>query len=208
LASDLEIRVNDNGNHVTIQLPERFPDSNELAPIEVIDGQHRLWAFDDTAVDFDLPVVAFYGLDRSWQAYLFWTINIKPKRINVDCHHCLRHRTFGRVWKGGTMTRRQYPAAVKRQAEQLLATGMPVAQVAQALDAPEMTIWGWFYRAKREGRLAAIVATRGTPDSGDPTDPIVLTHRIRALEQRLAVMDEEMAILGKVSAFFAKQRQR
>src|SRR5262249_34574149 len=29
-----------------------------------------------------LPVVAFHGLDISWQAYLFWTINIKPKRIN------------------------------------------------------------------------------------------------------------------------------
>ncbi len=26
--------------------------------------------------------MAFYGLDVSWQAYLFWTINIKPKRIN------------------------------------------------------------------------------------------------------------------------------
>jgi hypothetical protein len=27
-------------------------------------------------------LVAFHGLDLSWQAYLFWTINIKPKRIN------------------------------------------------------------------------------------------------------------------------------
>ena len=26
--------------------------------------------------------MAFVGLDISWQAYLFWTINIKPKRIN------------------------------------------------------------------------------------------------------------------------------
>jgi DGQHR domain-containing protein len=55
-----------------------------LPPFEVIDGQHRLWAFDGS-VDFDdyeLPVVAFSGLDISWQAYLFWTINIKPKRIN------------------------------------------------------------------------------------------------------------------------------
>jgi hypothetical protein len=54
-----------------------------LPPFEVIDGQHRLWAFnrnDDPT--FELPVVAFHGLDISWQAYLFWTINIKPKRIN------------------------------------------------------------------------------------------------------------------------------
>lgn len=53
-------------------------------PFEIIDGQHRLWAFDrKSGFDaYDLPVVAFYNLDVSWQAYLFWTINIKPKRIN------------------------------------------------------------------------------------------------------------------------------
>jgi len=55
-----------------------------IPPIEVIDGQHRLWAVDTLHLedDFDLPVVAFVGLDVSWKAYLFWTINIKPKRIN------------------------------------------------------------------------------------------------------------------------------
>lgn len=61
--------------------PEWSP--NKLPPFEVIDGQHRLFAFDDDAnMDFDLPVVAFVGLDISWQAYLFYTINIKPKKIN------------------------------------------------------------------------------------------------------------------------------
>ena len=54
-----------------------------LPPFEVIDGQHRLWAFNSNDdATFELPVVAFHGLDISWQAYLFWTINIKPKRIN------------------------------------------------------------------------------------------------------------------------------
>ena len=56
---------------------------SSVPPFEVIDGQHRLWAFEsESDPDFELPVVAFYGLDISWQAYLFWTINIKPKRIN------------------------------------------------------------------------------------------------------------------------------
>lgn len=57
---------------------------SKLPPFEVIDGQHRLWAFDGASKleNFQLPVVAFVGLDISWQAYLFWTINIKPKRIN------------------------------------------------------------------------------------------------------------------------------
>lgn len=60
----------------------------ELAPLEVIDGQHRLWAFDEAdggepvPDDFELPVVAFNGLDVAWQAYLFWSINVSPKRIN------------------------------------------------------------------------------------------------------------------------------
>lgn len=61
-----------------------------LYPIEVIDGQHRLWAFEEeidknqkySYENYQLPVVAFHGLDISWQAYLFWVINIKPKKIN------------------------------------------------------------------------------------------------------------------------------
>lgn len=61
---------------------------SRLAPFEVIDGQHRLWAFEGPGAarfaNFELPVVAFVGLDVSWQAYLFWTINIKPKRINAS----------------------------------------------------------------------------------------------------------------------------
>lgn len=58
-----------------------------VAPIEVIDGQHRLWAFEDQSLpkgDFELPVVAFHGLDISWQAYLFYVINIKPTKINTS----------------------------------------------------------------------------------------------------------------------------
>ena len=59
----------------------------EVAPIEVIDGQHRLWAFEEQSHikgDFELPVVAFHGLDISWQAYLFYVINIKPTKINTS----------------------------------------------------------------------------------------------------------------------------
>tara|TARA_B100000965_G_scaffold263886_1_gene222791 strand:- start:7713 stop:9257 length:1545 start_codon:yes stop_codon:yes gene_type:complete len=73
-----------------LQLPyEKWEASwspKKLPPFEVIDGQHRLWAFDKASslANFELPVVAFVGLDISWQAYLFWTINIKPKRINAS----------------------------------------------------------------------------------------------------------------------------
>ncbi|MDP1678121.1 MAG: DGQHR domain-containing protein [Bacteroidota bacterium] len=73
-----------------IILPEKFLEKKwdpKVPPIEIIDGQHRLWAFDsiknsNVANDYELPVVAFHGLDVVWQAYLFYTINIKPKKIN------------------------------------------------------------------------------------------------------------------------------
>jgi DGQHR domain-containing protein len=69
-----------------LKLPAGFDDGwhpSSIPPIEVIDGQHRLWAFNpDDERDFDLPVVLFHGLDISWQAYLFYSINITPKKIN------------------------------------------------------------------------------------------------------------------------------
>lgn len=71
---------------VVLPYTEWKPDWQPTAapPFEIIDGQHRLWAFDRQGgfENYDLPVVAFYNLDVSWQAYLFWTVNIKPKRIN------------------------------------------------------------------------------------------------------------------------------
>jgi len=49
----------------------------------VIDGQHRLCAFEEELNgEFEVPVVALQGLDIGWQAYLFSSINISPKRIN------------------------------------------------------------------------------------------------------------------------------
>jgi len=79
---------NDAGAELVLPLSFGAPDWHPtgLAPIEVIDGQHRLWAFEDRhfAPGFSLPVVAFHGLDISWQAYLFYTINIKPKKINTS----------------------------------------------------------------------------------------------------------------------------
>ena len=78
------------GNRHYLVLPEGAEDmgwkstAGRLDPLEIIDGQHRLYAFseDDEEGSFELPVVIFDDLDISWQAYLFWSINITPKRIN------------------------------------------------------------------------------------------------------------------------------
>jgi len=83
------IRIEHLGDNLArLILPEGFDTdswSPPVYPIGIIDGQHRLWAFEgdeQLSGDYELPVVAFYNLDVTWQAYLFYTINIKPKRIN------------------------------------------------------------------------------------------------------------------------------
>ena len=101
--SDL-VRVDDNGKIATLRLPNKFAgpswEPQKVFPLEVIDGQHRLWAFEDfdPGNDFELPVVAFHGLDRSWQAYLFWSVNITPKKINrslaFDLYPLLRQQSW------------------------------------------------------------------------------------------------------------------
>ena len=85
---DLVLVEETGSDSVSLQLPSTFTGSGWMPkgrhPIEVIDGQHRLWAFENSGQpnDYQLPVVAFHGLDLSWQAYLFYTINIKPEKIN------------------------------------------------------------------------------------------------------------------------------
>lgn len=84
--SVITITDREGSDYAELHVPTHLAD-DALPPMEVIDGQHRLFAFDpDDAAgdDYNLPVVAFHGLDISWQAYLFWTINIKPKKINAS----------------------------------------------------------------------------------------------------------------------------
>jgi DGQHR domain-containing protein len=110
----ITISDNDQGT-ATLHLPAGLSDSSwkpkPLPPIEVIDGQHRLWAFEDNeiAANFELPVVAFHGLDISWQAYLFWTINIKPKKINTslafDLYPLLRSEDWLEKFEGHSIYR-------------------------------------------------------------------------------------------------------
>lgn len=88
--ADDVVTIGGDDKRCSLQLPENFDEKggwlpDDLPPFEVIDGQHRLYAFDsETGLsdDFELPVVAFHGLDIAWQAYLFWTINISPKKIS------------------------------------------------------------------------------------------------------------------------------
>jgi hypothetical protein len=123
----------------------------KLHPIEVIDGQHRLWAFDANiakSADFELPVVAFCGLDISWQAYLFWTINITPTRINpslaFDLYPLLRTQDWLEKFAGHSVYREAraqeiveilwaHPKSAWYQRINMLGErGLPQGQVTQA----------------------------------------------------------------------------
>lgn len=98
------VRIEDHGQTASLNLPDSFKGPNwepeRVFPFEVIDGQHRLWAFDDydPGEDFELPVVAFCGLDHGWQAYLFYSVNITPKKINrslaFDLYPLLRQQSW------------------------------------------------------------------------------------------------------------------
>lgn len=101
----------------TLHIPKHIFDDGwnpELKPIEIIDGQHRLWAFDENQNfngNYELPVIAFHNLDRSWQAYLFYTINIKPVRINTslgfDLYPMLRTQKWLEASKDGVLAYRE-----------------------------------------------------------------------------------------------------
>ncbi len=101
----------------TLNIPKHiFSDEwdPELKPIEVIDGQHRLWAFDDNQFfngNYELPVIAFNNLDKAWQAYLFYTINIKPVKINTslgfDLYPMLRTQRWLENSKDGILAYRE-----------------------------------------------------------------------------------------------------
>ena len=100
------------GSMALLTIPDVDQDDwqpKSLPPLEVIDGQHRLWAFDARVPDYEVPVVAFHGLDRSWQAYLFYTINISPKRINsslaFDLYPLLRTEDWLERFEGHSIYR-------------------------------------------------------------------------------------------------------
>ena len=98
--SELVKIVNDAGGLVELQIPDKCRQRNwqpEVYPIEVIDGQHRLWAFEPSInpdlwtdelirnlQNIEIPVVAFSGLSPTWQAYLFYTINQLSKKIDIS----------------------------------------------------------------------------------------------------------------------------
>lgn len=90
VSTEMAISLKKDGGHYSLDYPDpAFFGGKEwdrtLQPIEVIDGQHRLYAVDhlaDLLGEYEVPVVIYNGLSQALQAYLFWVINVEPKKIN------------------------------------------------------------------------------------------------------------------------------
>ncbi|MEP4656422.1 DGQHR domain-containing protein [Parasphingorhabdus sp.] len=91
---DLEVSIGEDqyGSHLNIPSESEIDKLQKsgsvfVEPIEIIDGQHRLFASDygeKFGNDYQVPIVVFDNLSLGWQAYLFWTINVEPKKINAS----------------------------------------------------------------------------------------------------------------------------
>lgn len=92
--SELEVKIDESEGFCQLEYPNsesisEFRKTKRLftEPVEIIDGQHRLFASDygkEFGPDYEVPIVVFDNLSLGWQAYLFWTINVEPKKINAS----------------------------------------------------------------------------------------------------------------------------
>ena len=196
------------------QEPSWEPAEDHLEPIEIIDGQHRLYAFsEDEELDgnFELPVVLFEDLDISWQAYLFWSINVTPKRINPSMAYDLYPLLRTTDWLEhveGPLTYREtraqeltealwsHPESPWRQRIGML--GRERGKVTQAAFVRSLTLS--FVRGWSGSRRTGIGGLFGTEQSEERTDVLRWTRAQQAaylialwssLEEAIGKSDEE-----------------
>lgn len=89
LPEERALKIEDVQGAFSLNIPDQAMQliDGALEPIEIIDGQHRLYALEsDESLrgTYELPVVVFNNLSPEWQAYLFWVINVEPKKINTS----------------------------------------------------------------------------------------------------------------------------
>ena len=189
-----------NDGQLSLVLPEGSseptwrPTEGCLEPIEIIDGQHRLYAFEeDGELDgyFELPVVLFYDLDISWQAYLFWSINVTPTRINPSMAYDLYPLLRTADWLEqveGPMTYRETRAQELTEAlwghpespweQRIGMLGRERGKVSQAAFVRSLTLS--FVRGWSSSRRTGIGGFFGTEHSSQRTDVLSWTRAQQA----------------------------
>ncbi len=93
------------------------------------------------------------------------------------------------------MTRARYTLEFKLEAVRLARTGQSIAATAKILGLAEQTLHNWI-KAERQGRLGG---AGGKPVSAEQME-------IARLRAELARVKMERDILGKATAYFAKER--
>lgn len=105
--SDNLVNIKKDGTNIFFNYPEKANendwelDEGALEPLEIIDGQHRLYAInseDDLNEEYNVPVVIFDGLNSHLQAYLFWVINVEPVKINPSLAFDLYPELRSKKW--------------------------------------------------------------------------------------------------------------
>jgi transposase len=95
------------------------------------------------------------------------------------------------------MSRKTYTKEFKQEAaDYVISTGLPIAHVARELEIGEQMLGRWV-KARRPNAQEAF----------SPKDDIERTAEIKSLKNRVEELEEELAILKKAAAFFAKARQ-
>ena len=195
------ITIDDVGNDIVqLILPDGShetswqPTEQRLDPIEIIDGQHRLYAFskdEELDGDFELPVVLFEDLDVGWQAYLFWSINVTPKRINPSMAYDLYPLLRTTDWLEhveGPITYRETRAQELTEAlwshpdspwrERIGMLGRERGKVTQAAFVRSLTLS--FVRGWSSSRRTGIGGFFGTEQSQERTDVLRWTRAQQA----------------------------
>jgi transposase len=93
------------------------------------------------------------------------------------------------------MTRAKYTLEFKLEAVRLAKTGQSIAATAKILGLAEQTLHNWI-KAERQGRLGGAGSKPVSPEQME----------IARLRAELARVKMERDILGKATAYFAKQR--
>jgi transposase len=93
---------------------------------------------------------------------------------------------------------REYSETFKRDAIELVRSGLPIRDVARRLKIPRATLWGWMQKAGERAPEAPAMEVEREEDYVDPS-------KYQSALARIAQLERENEMLQKAAAYFAKR---